>query len=911
MLHLKYLDSSIDSRRYFESVDFNSSTWIVSDLDSKLKLREMLLTSKSVLPDDTVMRAHELWKTILLRLEPKFRFISRDTALAFVSKKLQSFPDNLNKPGVADLVLNYISFLMPILSHDNGNEAINDFFSKDEINKNKWNHWYLLSEHLFKEFKNENSILMDWCSGLLVNQTDLKKSWKKNLFFDLSGNLTSLEAELIIALSKFLEVTVLVPNPAWKRNHKKTLQAYEILDSHFLKTGRAQGDRGIDRFLKLSTQLGEVKAAVTTVRCWLDEGVGLSEIAILAPDIGVYWATLKEFLNIEGVPTQRSVRAPLRTFAGIQSWLSKIKIHMSQRGEVLSSDLESSLFSHENTSPLLPFHEFKQTFSNVYDWNDLKRDEKIYSSFSKVQTIPDAEVTKDVFIQWIVSLWEGQDTLLLQTLLSAFFQEAQDSMLLPPKQWFEILDSLAGRKEAEIEPGCKNGIVCLDIGSAKEIRTRKIFMMGLSETQLRSQYSVHLDESAVFKLKQDYGFVVPYPENTNLEFEANWILENSQSEFTLSYAQADFDGNALAPSIVWLRGAIEKYGKNPSLFTKFEDRKTEIYYNTESLSNVREWSEEHGKNMNQVILRDLGRAELEKISYFPKRVSATSLENYLSCPFIFSAKKIFHLSDLPEIDLDVDFLTRGRLLHEVFNVILETDLIRYSDQQILGLIDQSRQTIGFKVADETLWQSHRLKYLQFTKQFIEFEMSWRRKFPKTVTQFREKDFQGSISIHTGAVETGSGNSSSVEFTGKVDRVDIDSEGHAVLIDYKFSSQAKSNYGSWVTKRELQLALYAMALEKGLLGTPLEVVGAIYYSIKDLNREKGFLLSGETSLFDLNTRKRNHGNQTDKDELFKHIQETTKKILSDMRDGIYFAKPSDTKECDRCKWGELCRAPHLI
>jgi len=302
MLKLQYLKSPSDSKKYFETLDLEQTTWIVSDLDSKLKLRENLLKTRAVIADDAVLRVHELWKIILLRIQPKLRFVSRDTALAFVSKKLEKFPNHLNKPGISDLVLNYISYLMPILSHDTGLDAMRDYFSKNETSKNKWGQWFALSQDIFSDFRKEHCALLDWSSGLLVNQSHLGKAWKRNLCFDLSANLTPLESELILALGKFLDITVLVPNPTWK--DKKALAAYEILDPNLFQKSTVVGPRSAQDYLKLSTQLGEVKAAVTTVRAWLDDGLKISEIAIVAPDIGIYWPALSEFLNIEGIPTQ-------------------------------------------------------------------------------------------------------------------------------------------------------------------------------------------------------------------------------------------------------------------------------------------------------------------------------------------------------------------------------------------------------------------------------------------------------------------------------------------------------------------------------------------------------------------------------------------------------------------------------
>ncbi len=908
MLKLQHLRSPADSKKYFDTLNLEHTTWVVSGLDSKLKLREDLLKTRPVIADDTVLRVHELWKTILRRIHPKLRFISRDTALAFVSKKLEKFPDHLNKPGTPDLVLNYISYLMPILSHNTGLEAMRDYFSKNRTSKTKWGQWYALSQDIFSDFTNEHCVLLDWASGLLVNQGNLNRAWKRNLFFDLSANLTSLESELILTLSKFVDITVLVPSPPWEE--KSALTAYKILDPDLFQKYEPAGPKNAQDYLKLSTQLGEVKAAVTTVRGWLDSGLKTSEVAIVAPDIGIYWTALSEFLNDEGIPTQRPVRAPIKTFSNIQSWLSKMKLNLARQSQILSSDLETSLYFQGTKEPLLPFDYFKQTFSRVYDWTDLKRDRIVWNHFASAET-SQIEITKDEFARWCSQLWEGPDTVVLQTLLSAFYQEALDTTRLRARQWFDILDSIAGRKEVEVLPGCKDGLECLDISSAKEVSAKKVFVLGMSENQLRTQFAVHLDEQDIFNLKAQYGFILPQLENVNLEFEAKWLLENSATEYTLSYAQSDFDGNALAPSINWLRGAVSKYGNIQLPFANFKDRKSELYLNTEALKSERKWTNHQFVNMEKRILQDMGIKEFEKIQFFPRRVSPSSIEDYLKCPFVFSAKKILHLTDQPEIDLDIDYMTSGRLLHEILNIVVKEPFSSsYSDEQLFEIIDQARSSIGFKIGEEQLWGSYRKRYLQFVRQFIEFEYDWRKKFPKTNTKFKEAVLNGYLNLDTGELSS-KALPNSVEFKGKLDRLDLNDKNQVVLIDYKLSTQSLSNYKSWVSNHELQLALYAMAIEKGLLGSDFyEVVGAVYFSIKDLDRNKGFVLDGDFGLFEINSRRKNYGSDKEKMDLFKNIEAVTKQVLSDMSAGTYDSKPTDVKECENCKWSKMCRAPHL-
>src|SRR5690606_9777626 len=91
--------------------------------------------------------------------------------------------------------------------------------------------------------------------------------------------------------------------------------------------------------------------------------------------------------------------------------------------------------------------------------------------------------------------------------------------------------------------------------------------------------------------------------------------------------------------------------------------------------------------------------------------------------------------------------------------------------------------------------------------------------------------------------------------GRIDRIEMDEKDNTcIVVDYKFSSDSYSNHSKWMDKNELQLALYSMAIEKGALEKPYEVAGAVYYGFKNLNRNKGMLISGaEDGMFELSNR----------------------------------------------------------
>src|SRR5690606_23447064 len=106
--------------------------------------------------------------------------------------------------------------------------------------------------------------------------------------------------------------------------------------------------------------------------------------------------------------------------------------------------------------------------------------------------------------------------------------------------------------------------------------------------------------------------------------------------------------------------------------------------------------------------------------------------------------------------------------------------------------------------------------------FLIFERSWREKFPDLKEQYQEKDFQMYVDIDSGEISK-EATKNSVLLRGRIDRIDVDKDEKAcVVIDYKFDSSSKKNFNKWIDENELQLALYAMAIEKGALEKELGV-----------------------------------------------------------------------------------------
>jgi ATP-dependent helicase/DNAse subunit B len=234
-----------------------------------------------------------------------------------------------------------------------------------------------------------------------------------------------------------------------------------------------------------------------------------------------------------------------------------------------------------------------------------------------------------------------------------------------------------------------------------------------------------------------------------------------------------------------------------------------------------------------------------------------------------------------------------------------------SDAELDQLFEKAQQESDFKIFDVEIWKSQKNRFKKMVQKFIEFELLWRNKFPALKTKYPETDFEVYLDPQTCEFRKTPKNGDII-LRGRIDRIDVNEENNAcVVIDYKFSMGDKSSFNSWLTKNELQLALYAMAIEHGALAHSYKVVGAIYYSFKDLNRTKGFLSEEYNGHFyEMSQRSSAKINEIKKQELFTNVQKKVSEVVGQMKKNDFNPKPHDITQCPDCYWRNLCRAPHL-
>ncbi|WP_413568617.1 PD-(D/E)XK nuclease family protein [Bdellovibrio sp. HCB117] len=906
MLQVIPIESRTQIAQIFANYNPRSQSWLVSDLRTKFELQQKILARERQYVDESVLRASDLWKILLKRLDPGLRLVSDPFARSLLRTIMDENAEVLGVNSSAeDTVFSYIDQMAAVLFHPEGTSRLEEWFETHPESKNRWRDWYLRARFCaLKLLQDHRVITADWITAYLQNFNELERVWDIPLIVDLSGEISRVEAEILRVLSRSVDVIVLEPNPSWKKDFHFLLKPYEDLRQQSQKVQElpsvVKKEKRQD-VMRFSGMLAEIKHSVGQVREWLDEGKSPESIAIVAPDIETYWPVLQSYLQEEGIPVQKDITHKAQSLPSVTRWLALLR---SKSGRLSSSDLEISFFDKEESQELR-YEEFRSLFKSLYVNEDLARNETVYKVFHEQLDLTGV-LSRDEFVAKALMYWNSAETDIVQVILRELLQNAISSTKLIWKEWLSYLESIVAAKEYTLEKGHPRGIMVTKLMSAHSEKAQYRIFVGLTDEALRARNKTQLSGQDYFELAKDIGFYLDNPDQSDLDFELRLLAEAESTHDIFCFGATDLSGSLCSPCTFWMSLS----GDHESLNLPKETRWDELQHSDQTAG--RPWVDARKENIERRIQQDMGKMELENIQVpnLP-RISASSVESFLECPFVFAAQRYFKLKDLPDIDLDVDHRTRGQLAHALFEKLTAEPMrFNWTTEELDQVLEEIKTEKKLLFADDRLWKPFKKKHIHLGQRFLEFEKRWRDEFKKTRTLAREKRFEFYLDPVTEEISR-EPKDNCFRISGQIDRIDGDGVSQLVVLDYKSSAGGISSHASWFKNRELQLLFYMWVIEKGLLeDVGGEVIGLFYYVFRNFER-KGFKIEDFAGgLFPSSKRKDKNATAESKEKYLSEFSTVLMGTLDRIKKGESQAKPADFKTCSGCEWRRQCRAPHL-
>jgi ATP-dependent helicase/DNAse subunit B len=266
---------------------------------------------------------------------------------------------------------------------------------------------------------------------------------------------------------------------------------------------------------------------------------------------------------------------------------------------------------------------------------------------------------------------------------------------------------------------------------------------------------------------------------------------------------------------------------------------------------------------------------LARLTEKTARLSPTSLETYLQCPFEYFAGRTLHLQGAPKRpDERLDFPTQGNIVHEVLK-----EWWPRRPSPIAPVFERVFERYREKRRIRPGYHTERLRNSMLEDlQAFAADTAW----PPGLTSRMEEGF-------TFALETPEG-VPGIEITGKIDRLDTAPDGRAYVIDYKYSATAGIE-SKLDNERLLQAQLYGMAAERSF---GARLAGMFYVGLK---REVVYVGWSADGLLD---------KAPFPEDWFERARERTLAVVEQIRAGRMQPDPADTDHCEHCDFRDACR-----
>jgi ATP-dependent helicase/nuclease subunit B len=314
--------------------------------------------------------------------------------------------------------------------------------------------------------------------------------------------------------------------------------------------------------------------------------------------------------------------------------------------------------------------------------------------------------------------------------------------------------------------------------------------------------------------------------------------------------------------------------------------------------------------------------------------SATQLETYARCPFLFFAQRLLSINPLHDPDADESALERGNLIHNaLYHFFSERVHDGSFDRITPDNLEAARprlRAITRREADDLglqgfFWEQELERLLGredgegregLLMRFLRLESEATdpadpAHFELSFGSYHDMGPNDPLSTSTPYVISGPEEEDSVRLFGKIDRVDRTPDGRFAIYDYKTGQvPSVADIGRGL---HLQIPLYLLAAENLLHDQGLiQGTAGAYYQLRDLEN------CGRKGLFGDKSQRgqvySGQGRGLPEPEIFRQLIEQTRDFAlsyaRSMRRGLFHVtRQNPAKACTYCAYRQTCRLDH--
>ncbi|MGH9558060.1 MAG: PD-(D/E)XK nuclease family protein [Bryobacteraceae bacterium] len=272
-------------------------------------------------------------------------------------------------------------------------------------------------------------------------------------------------------------------------------------------------------------------------------------------------------------------------------------------------------------------------------------------------------------------------------------------------------------------------------------------------------------------------------------------------------------------------------------------------------------------------------ALLARLGANSKKLSPTSIESFLQCPFQFFARKTLRLRARPAAPRErLDLLLQGGILHRALAGITQAPLL--GEAIFNGIFAEEIRKA--RVPDSYRTEAVRLEMLRHFENFLadrQLALGW--------TSRVEEEFSFALNPL-------------LTISGRIDRLDIGPANQALVIDYKYSTgnKIRERVAEHEAGNLVQGGLYLLAAERQFGLIP---VGMLYCGLR-----KGVVWGGwhasAAGLDGIGERRTSGGLR----ELIDAAAAKAMEVYESIASGKIDVHPADSDKCAWCDFRDICR-----